>query len=741
MGDRCESARQCCLRCGSAAWPDFAAWSRVLISIGLILIVQAATHAQEHEQQHELHLAQQTVDAVDEETQPLAKPKLIAESQNAGANTIENFEGVKPTWSIDESDDLIAVLAHRRVDVAPYQGRRSEFLSVVGRRGGERILATHPIPPSAAIDEFRASVWVKGNREGYQLLARVRFPRALDEDDQPRSVMILGNRYSSKGMWQQLSLQDVYQRTQAAARELRIRLRAPVDIAEAYVDQVAINVYGAAARNQIQIDELALEVAIPVTRTSRNARTRDTFAPAIAMSAKSLPTEQLAQKFQLNDIQLAQFAPTRMASIRPFGSRSQRNFVSRAVTYHGESFDFLKQLGFNTIWMDQPPTMEQLKRAYELGLFLLTPPRFEPAIGRAATTPLPITQTPYDDRILAWTLNASLINEQAAIANRVRLIKSRDPRKRPFVYRQVSAGTAVPAGVDLLVDPAPAIRNARNARISNPERRERRSRWAAIGSPLVNSSRWRPLRDQIWDGIFHGYEGFLLLTTESLEDRRSQHARNLAELFNLELSMVRPWIQPDLVERDFIASSHYDVRHLSANQSDLIFVNRKHYVDTHRRQSVAVRSNQVLIPTSKHRDVYRVEPGGLSPVVSMRVAGGTRVSLDSSKPDGILLLTDRATIVTKTMQHLRGIRGRSLELLEQVIRTELVELDRRLQNSALDTAHRSHLRSELHELHDRIAWMFEPQVKNARGVRVVNFRELDHVLGQVERVYLSLEPK
>jgi hypothetical protein len=211
----------------------------------------------------------------------------------------------------------------------------------------------------------------------------------------------------------------------------------------------------------------------------------------------------------------------------------------------------------------------------------------------------------------------------------------------------------------------------------------------------------------------------------------------LAELFNIELATLRPWTNPEAVEAEQIPSPRFNVSHLADRHADIVLVQPRTSTTGSRRFDRRVAGNEILIPSSNYRAAYRVEPGGLSPIQYQRVAGGNRIRLDSEKPDGIFLLTDRNAIVTRMTKHLRETGRRSLALLQQVIQAELVHLDRRLQDDNLQPAQRTHLRREVHELHGRIAWLLDDDGGNESNL--VSFRELDHVLGQLERVHHSLE--
>ena len=595
------------------------------------------------------------------------------EHQSFPSESYDEFEDVQPTWRIDQrSSSLGGIKSHSRTDSAAHSGRRSEYISLYGKRGGEQILATHTMPPSAAINELRIGLWVRGNRPGFQLMARVRLPRDVDEHGEPFSFYVYGDRYVQTGGWQELTLTGIRDKIAKALPVERISLGRHLEQAEAYVDQIALNVFGSSGLNRVWIDDLVLDAAIPAAIHSSD-------------SSVVLATAELSISNQLGE---------------PRGAR-----VPRVVTHRGEPFDLLKELGFNTVWLRHTATNDQLLSASQNKLWLICPP------------PLHKSDLNEFDRVVAWCISHQ--QEQASEQPRVRLsrLRSHDPRRRPLVAKVDSSDSPeLLQLVDITVRP-----NATGGTSGVG--------WSALGSPLVRSSRWWPLRQQIWDGVIDQQSGFVLQTAVRLDHPESMHARNIAELSNIEIKMLQPWLAESQLERftDRGKGSRYQLVGLSARHSSIAFVREE------QSRSFADVGHDVEILTSSHRDVFRLEPGGLSPVNYRRIAGGFRVMLDTAKPSGILLFTDRAAIIETTARYLSKIGPRANELLVDVLRVELIELDQRLQHSVADRSLRSHWRKEVHSLHDRIAPMLDPDSKH-----VLSFRQLDHVLGQLERVHRSI---
>ena len=152
----------------------------------------------------------------------------------------------------------------------------------------------------------------------------------------------------------------------------------------------------------------------------------------------------------------------------------------RAIEYQGESFEFLKKLGFNAVWLSGAPTAQQLSDAEEVGIWLIAEPpdgaslvseaevaqagaeskrrkeeeerarstpneltdaargvqRFENAAGQGGASELfggaQIT-TAYDP-VLLWNMGSGLkLNTIQALQRDLNKIRSLDPLKRPII--------------------------------------------------------------------------------------------------------------------------------------------------------------------------------------------------------------------------------------------------------------------------------------------------------------------
>ena len=245
-----------------------------------------------------------------------------------------DFDGVQPSLRVCDDSSLAALKLQTRTDQSTYRGRRSEYVRLIGKRGGERIFLAQGIVPVALISELEVSSWVKGNRPGFQILMRVRLPRARDSSGAPSSLYIWGERYETTGQWQQLHVTNFKAQFEERIRAMRAEHQRPIDSGEAYVDQVVFNLFGGAGENEIWIDDLAVIAGIPVH---------------VAKQADA-------------------------ARSAGFVEEDWKNTVPRVSVYRGQPLSDVARQGFNGVLFLEQPTDNQLDAVLRNGLRIVYPP-------------------------------------------------------------------------------------------------------------------------------------------------------------------------------------------------------------------------------------------------------------------------------------------------------------------------------------------------------------------------------
>ncbi|WP_145100477.1 hypothetical protein [Rosistilla carotiformis] len=241
-------------------------------------------------------------------------------------------------WQLDREDCGAQIITHQRIAAGGRDAGPCESLSIQ-TGSGTRAEFIYRIVPTEVINELVASVWYWAQRPGARLSLRVRFPFALDPRTGQPAIARIGNvEYTQPGQWQQLSLTNAYQQLVVQQAVVRNALGREVDLRQPYIDAVTINTYAGPGTENLRIDDLRIDRALPVQLNRLENR------GAIASSASDT---------------------TRPAF--PGG------VVKRFLEYNGESLPWLKANGFTGILLQRVPDAAILRDANQAGLEIIAP--------------------------------------------------------------------------------------------------------------------------------------------------------------------------------------------------------------------------------------------------------------------------------------------------------------------------------------------------------------------------------
>ena len=302
----------------------------------------------------------------------------------------DGFEGPQPSWRIVQADTHYRLQLHRRSTQQPRQGQWCEEFQLTAGNG-TLIHAALDLAPARVIEELVPALWLRANRQGLQLLAVVRLPRTPDpQTGRPALVVLPGESYQTPGRWQQLHVRNLPLLLQRQARLLRLQWKRDVDVREAQLVQLRVNIYGGPGTTHLWLDDLTVAgyvAAGSATPAVRPAAFGSTQGP-------SPPEQTPPQVRRQGDHLLVQGRP----------------FVLRALRYRGESLAWLKQLGFNSLWLDRPPDASLQEQAARHGLYLVAPPPWQQS-GQGAPR-LPADLARRYSRVIAWDLGRGLRQAQ-----------------------------------------------------------------------------------------------------------------------------------------------------------------------------------------------------------------------------------------------------------------------------------------------------------------------------------------
>ena len=189
----------------------------------------------------------------------IAAAALLATARGQQGQTFlqYGFESRDPIWVRGNSDANPKETAHALTDLTAHSGKRSEAFQLTAELGSY-VHYTYDVGKAPVIDELNASIWVKANRPGTQLLCRVVLPRERDPKDvsQPLTVLAKGDKYQMTGRWQQLALRQPTKRLREQQQILQAELKHAVDVTDAYVDRLVLNLYSGPGLTEVWVDDL-----------------------------------------------------------------------------------------------------------------------------------------------------------------------------------------------------------------------------------------------------------------------------------------------------------------------------------------------------------------------------------------------------------------------------------------------------------------------------------------------------
>ncbi|HZY89290.1 MAG TPA: hypothetical protein VFE78_30995, partial [Gemmataceae bacterium] len=173
------------------------------------------------------------------------------------------FEAREPSWVQGPADAAYKETAHALTDEYAHSGQRSEHVQFQAE-AGHFIHYTFDLGKAPVSDDLNVSLWLKSNRPGMQLLCRVVLPRERDPKDpgRPLTTVLNGDDYKLVGRWQQLTLPQGVKRLREQQQLLQTDLKRDVDVSDAYVDRIVLNLYGGPGATDVWVDDLE---AGPVT--------------------------------------------------------------------------------------------------------------------------------------------------------------------------------------------------------------------------------------------------------------------------------------------------------------------------------------------------------------------------------------------------------------------------------------------------------------------------------------------
>ena len=559
----------------------------------------------------------------------------------ARADYYEPFESAAPTWRLADADCAARLQAHERTFQIAHSGHACEYVRVAAGQG-TYVHLVQPVPRNHVIAEWQPTVWVRSDRPGLQFMARVVLPRSREpRTGGPLTTLLRGDIYQRVGQWQQLGIHQPEQLLERQVRVLRSQFGPQVDAREAYVDLVVLNAYGGVGVTNIWIDDLQITGYVPITRLATHGGRRPS-APGGGAVPSAAPSQGPAPRVQVSGSVL-------LVDGRPL--------FPRAIEYNGESFEWLKSLGFNAVKLDAAPSGIELREAERLGLWLIAPPPNDGFI------------TPSHDRVLAWDLGTHLTADRLELT-RQRIGQLRRSELRPerplvadaaervwsysrmldfLVLRRSVIASALPlAAYGRWIAQRPALARPGTpiwATIQTEPPIQLIDQWAALGLGPPASMAVEPeqIRLVCYQAIASGARGLVFASRSPLDRQDADTQRRVRALkrINLELDVIEPWAAGG-TRSDDVECGRTDVRigALQTERSQLLIILHQ----THGQQFTAAPSGSAplafVVPnTASSPQIFRLTSTGLEPLAGRRVAGGVRVALEHAGRVSLVAVT------------------------------------------------------------------------------------------------------
>jgi hypothetical protein len=579
---------------------------------------------------------------------------------------------LRTAWSFVDGDCGLTVRA-RSILAATNRTPAAESVELQAGTGSQAF-ATYQLPQQVPIiTELTVRLRIKSDRAGLQLHARAVLPRS-ERDAGPRTVLLPGPKYTNVGEWQTLKMHNLNALLEQHVRVSRANTGETLDTREALIDLIAVNVYGGRGKT---------EVALAIPDVDGAIVQRSNVETELA-SLTRLPTPVNHSVQVVNGVMTI----------------DDRPFAPRVVRPQGESWSFLKQIGFNTVWLAAPASAQQMAAAERLDLWLIAP---VPALKNYA-----VLNSHMYRRVVAWDLkfSNSKPTTSQSLADQIR--DACGIQCKPLLADAAMDAALASQYADILVHDRPIL----GTTLPTSDYREwfwqrvsgclsGTSHWAAISTHIPSriqrqisafqSESDRPAiahePGQLWQAavtaIASGARVICVADETRLDGEHDQSRLRAAAVtkLNLQHRNLAPWLVSGRPARMRATNhTHLELAMLHTDRATLVIP--MHRVEGSQFCAAEITNQPVELTIAGGSDaanVFLVRPVGLEKIPSQRVAGGTQFQVpDLTTVDAILLASDDR-IAGNLSAKIRRRARRSIEN-EQAISKLLLATSQRVQS-------------------------------------------------------------
>jgi hypothetical protein len=214
-------------------------------------------------------------------------PRVSAQT-GAGVLT-DGFEGEKPAWRQEKTDNQVHLFAHDRSKRSVREGTTAEHFQFEAGNGSG-FYFSYALPKIPVTSALKVSLQARSDRPGVQLLGKVILPNDVDpETNQPSFVLVPGTILDTPDRWQRLELIDLPSSIERQGRVLRATTKRKVSLEGAYLDRLVVNVYGGPGQNDVFLDDLRVspvsDAIVAAHEKAMSGRPNDSLPPLPAEEA------------------------------------------------------------------------------------------------------------------------------------------------------------------------------------------------------------------------------------------------------------------------------------------------------------------------------------------------------------------------------------------------------------------------------------------------------------------------
>ncbi len=571
----------------------------------------------------------------------------------------------KTVWSIGRGDCNLQIRSRTEAEKSVRAAAHTHFQ--LQATNGSAAYASFELPGrSPVIAELTVSLPIKASRPGMQLFVRAVLPRSLT-DEGPKTILLPGPTYRDLGEWETLTLTNLPELLEQHVRIHRTTSQEWLDAREAFIDLVAVNVFGGKGSTDILL-------ASPIVDGVTLERSRTEVELA---SIQRLPAARNHQ-------------------VRLAGSTlriDDRPFAPRIVRPQGEPWPFLAELGFNTLWLDSTPSAEQVALAEQLDLWLIA---HVPAVSDYEALNSHLYR-----RVLAWDLQTKspqIDAEPLAIA----IQKACGSNGKPLLSRPSFAGpqnhrwsNIVVHGRSPLGTTQPLDHYGTQLHRDIGSHSPGTLHWAQLQTHLPASVQQQiallerssaptsiavdpnQLKATAIEALARGARAICIADDQRLDgnDLASQIRAATVKKWNQQHAILSPWLLSGRTAT--IASTESPQLQLAifaTNRSKLALPLQR---AKHQQLCDAPHDDQRISITLQHSaegaSVYLVKLDGLEKIPCRRVAGGMRFEIDGTTNLSGILLTPDERIAAGISAKLRRVAKRQIETEQLLAEIRLAE--------------------------------------------------------------------